>query len=103
MSFMLHGDGRLHVSLDLTASVNITVPATSWGVVPHDAKILAMDPHYVVFLIKTHRVALDLLIDTSCAPNPGEELVTRVFNLSTKPVRIKVGSVISRLISVRLE
>lgn len=103
MSFTLTSVGSPWTWLDLKAGVNMTVPSTSWGVVPHDEVLLSIQPGCLLWVIRTPRPALDLLVDTYCILQPNEPLVTRVFNLSTKPVRIKAGTVLSRLVSVRLE
>lgn len=83
----------------------MTIPATSWGVIPHDEVLLDISRDSLIWVIRTPRPALDLLVDTYCLTqaNRNEPLVTRVFNLSTQPVRIKAGTVLSRLVSVRLE
>lgn len=105
MSFSIAGYPDRWTSLDLAAGVNMTVPSTSWGVIPHDEVLIDMEPNTLLWVIRTPRPALDLLVDTCCilSVGPNEPLVTRVFNLSTKPVRIKAGTVLSRLVSVRLE
>lgn len=105
MSFTLTSVGSPWTWLDLKAGVNMTIPSTSWGVIPHDETILSISPGCLIWIIRTPRTALDIWVDTSCIliAGPNEPLVTRVFNLSSKPVRIKAGTVLSRLVSVKLE
>lgn len=107
MSFSIASSSgaRPRLDIDLPAAVNMTIPSTSWGVIPHDDIVLSVDPGYLLWILRTPRAALDLLVDTYCLTSVGPDypLVTRVFNLSAKPVRIKAGTVLSRLVSVRLE
>lgn len=105
MSFQIAGREDALITLDLHASVNMTIPSTSWGVVPHDEVLLSLSPFSLVWMIRVPRPALDLLVDTVCiiSVGPNEPLMTRVFNLSAQSVRIKAGTVLSRLVSVRLE
>jgi hypothetical protein len=89
---------------DLRASVDITVPSTSWVAVPHDERLIHVQTGHLVWAIKSPRDQMDLLMDDPyVVPDITEPLVSRFFNLSTKPVRIKAGTVVARLVSVRLE
>lgn len=105
MSFTIAGREGSFASLDLRAAVNMTVPTTAWGVIPHDEVILSMSQNSLIWVVRLARRDLDLLVDTYCLTSvgPAEPLLTRVFNLSTQPVRIKAGTILSRLVSVRLE
>lgn len=109
MSFLLRGESQTRTTWDLKAYTTIRIPPLCIGVIPHEVGVLpAYDgpltlKFHIWLLRKPHALAeLNLLVDQGPI-NAIEPVVTRVFNLSNRQVRIKRGDVISYLACILVE
>lgn len=83
----------------LEASRTVIVPELSFAVIPHG---IHLGPgQELVVLIAEDNVFVDkhLLVSVELVTR-GEEITTKVFNLSSKRVRLPKGSIVSQLVTL---
>lgn len=82
----------------LMALVTIEVPELSFAVIPHDATLFTQGMRVLISRSEGVFIERNLLVD--CGLVSDGEVSTSVFNLSTKPVKIKKGQIISQLLGL---
>jgi hypothetical protein len=91
-------------ALFLPSSADLVVPVAGVAVIPHGIKIVGLEIHCLILLLKVNDPKYDrLLVDSVVFDDPVEEVCTRVFNIGSVPIRIKRNMIVSRLVSVRME
>lgn len=89
--------------IDLQASATIHIPGFCAGFIPHNAPLTALNDGYWVFVgapdLFQHK---GLMVLCEAVPKEAKgsarKLVTPVFNLSNKQVRIRRGEIVSRIL-----
>lgn len=105
MSFFVDPDHRVwHIELPLPAYTTIRVPPMCMATIPHRIRVTpngASPPAFQIWLMRNPEAwaELNLIVDTGVI-DPTQDVVTRVFNLSNRSVKIERGKVISYLVSI---
>lgn len=105
MSFIVTGEDAPEgpqVYYELRAERLIRVPPIALAVVPHGITIVNLHPDSTEILLMRKPWAwaeMHLMVDMGSV-NVTDPIVTRVFNLSSKEVTIKRGSIISYLLCI---
>lgn len=88
---------------DLICDGHISVFSMSWAVVPHPVKIVSLGPDEMVWSLPYLKAESGLFVETGILMMPPTGvLLTRVFNLTSKPIRIKPGTVVARLLCTKM-
>lgn len=92
--------GLIHApAYDLLCDGNISVASMCWAAIPHPVKLRIVPPDHMIWSIPYLRGESGLLVESGILDAPLEDrvLVTRVFNLTSKPIRLKPGTLVARL------
>lgn len=89
---------------DLVCDGHISVFSMCWAAIPHPVKLLDVAVDHMVWAIPYLRTESGLfvecgILDTS---DPDKVLITRVFNLTSKPIKVKPGVLIARLLCTKM-
>lgn len=87
---------------DLICDGHISVFSMSWAVVPHPVKLISIGPDEMVWSLPYLKVESGLFVETGILMPTSGVLLTRVFNLTSKPIRIKPGTVVARLLCTKM-
>lgn len=101
MSFNISTDpSRPFTELDLPADHTMHVPPLCCAIIPHSIRLLPTAQHTVVLLTRVPGVFAEKHLWVDQGPLVAGDITTAVFNISNRPIKIKRGEVISRLICV---
>lgn len=81
----------------LTADINIWVSPLSWAVVPSDVVLMDSPQPVVLYSLL---IGSGFLVDQGIVLASPEVVATRVFNLMSKPLRIRRGDQLGLLVSL---
>lgn len=84
---------------DLICDGHISVASMCWAAIPHPVKLTLVPIGHIVWSIPYLRGESGLLVESGILDAPLEDkvLITRVFNLTSKPIKIKPGTLVARL------
>lgn len=94
-------------SYDLVCDGHIPVATLSWAAVPHPVRITSVGNGVPAFVwtMPYQRSESGLLVECGIldTSDPSKIVISRVFNLTIKPIRIKPGTLIARMFCVAKE